>query len=769
MSLISLQSKQNQGQPYLFNTHFPQPIELKPYSQVCVLKFLHFRNTTSYIINSTNNTLRFLLGDTRFDALRNVVLDEGEYSGDQLALELEKKMNDTKQQFNYDFDVVFTKGDSTLSPPTEDSFVISYQSVLIPSDPYPGEYKASLTSNVISGTGYAGVGLADYDNTSVDDSNNKLVSTRGVITSLGQYILEGVAYDKRSWDSVAKDILAGSFSEYSFGVVEDALSKIDTDNENLKFTYRHGTAGVRLSRGGFHFFMVNRGVGKKLGDPDYVSLRLCREIPDVSIAEVDSDKSVSARRKFKFVFTMIADGDTASGVTRQEGHKIICQVLKSDNYGSTYTEVQTGDFGNDSKGNDFVKNLTIGGVAYNGVVWMSDDPELNDESSVGVSLALPNILQTKRAPFKTFIEKWTPSSDTPVKGDFLEFDLSSPTTWNGGTLVAYSGTHTSVYDYTLSDGVDTGYLSKGDDPLTWNVSSTDSDLPTLNGAVALDLTTNPLQVTWTKGDLSTSILLVNTGTLTSKGAPFKTKIGALFNSAENPVSISLQGSDDDIKTHKVFYDDKNATFGLTGKPSGTLVGVDLSKQCSLLVSTLSDSDRKTYEGSPLFLTKGTSSGSIGASLGAQDDLFVGTKSTGQDVFTSQTKPKKTSKDTTLHISIPELSGVKSYEGGFNSVSKSIAIVPKEEIVQMGDNDTLTYISPFQNWIDINNANMLKLNSFTTEIRLNDGSLADTLEEVTTLQIKFREDPEKRQERTTAREIQKLGEQMLKMSVINTGS
>lgn len=765
MSLVSLQSKTNQGQPYLYTTHFPQPIELKPHSQVCVLKFLHYRNTTGYSVQASNNTLKFLLGDTRFDAIRTVILDEGEYTGDQLATQLQTKLNGAKQQFNYDFVVDFTQADSTISPPTNDSFEISYTNIVIPVDPSGGIYTASEYTGFVSGTGYETDTLATYKNRSVEpsgeegDEGHSLVATRGVVTHLGEYVLEGISFRETAWNGTT---ITPSFSDYAFGVIRDSLSKFNTGNPNLDFTYRHGQSGVKFDSSGFEFFTVTGKDGAKLGDADYVTYKKCRRFGATTIAQIGDDINELAKIKFKFIFTLIGDGDTATPVTKQEGHKFICQLLTSTDGGITYGEVPDDAFGNDAQGNSYVKTSTIGGISYDGLVWISDDPELNDLED-GVTLATINILQTKLAPFRPFIQNYGTE-----EGAFLEFDLITDITWTGGNILGYTGSN--GYDYRIADGGGTivGYLDAGSTPLEWNVSSTDTDVRTPNGTAVLDLTTDPKEIVWTKGDLTTQTL-TTTDTFESDAGPLTMKIGGIFNTADNPVSVSLRQSDDDIKAHKTFYDDKNKFFNVAGSPSGTLVGADLSKQSSLLLGELTDKDKQTYKDAPLFLDTSSTGGTIQQTLGSLESVIVNTTSIGDVIFTSDTKPSKSSKDTTLHISIPELSGVKSYEGGFNSIAKSIAHLPREEIFQLEDNGTLVYISPFENWIDINNTSELKLNSFTTEIRLPDGSLADDLGRTTTLQIKFREDPEKKREKIEERNLERLSSVMRLSVGKNTGS
>ena len=64
MSLISLASttiNDIQQQPYNFKNHFPQPLIIKPHSQVCLVNFYHFRDEGYYRIVENNNTIAFAI------------------------------------------------------------------------------------------------------------------------------------------------------------------------------------------------------------------------------------------------------------------------------------------------------------------------------------------------------------------------------------------------------------------------------------------------------------------------------------------------------------------------------------------------------------------------------------------------------------------------------------------------------------------------------------------------------------------------------------
>lgn len=754
MSLVSLESKENIDKPYLFGTHFPQPIVLSPHSQVCVLKFSHYRNNLVYTITNSNNKLRFLLGEATFDTIRNVYITPGEYSGGQLADEIEEKMNSVRQQFNYEFQVVFTQGDPTVSPPTEDSFEINYSSVALPASTAAGEFRTDGIVDPLIGTSYTAGTQTTYDNNELNDGNSKFVSTRGVITNFGKTVLTDIALNEDSWAQSTK-VITPKFSTYSFGMVRDSLSKFNTGNSNINFDYTKADCGVQFSENGFDIYTITTSSGAKLGDSNHAVFRVCRSFSSTTIALNITDQNEAARKKYKFIFTLVSDGQTPSGDI-QGGHKFMCQLEVSNDYGTTYNPVVPTDFGNDPQGNDYVQDVTLNAVNYPGVIWLSDDPTLNDQDASGNTLAIKNKFQTRFAPYRTFIENYNTS------GNFLNFNYAfGSITWAGGTITDYAGIENQQYVMNVS-GTDrwVRFVS----PVDFQVF--DDEAGTIpNGTIIVDLTVSPITWTWSTGP----VVLTTSDEIPFRGKNVEMLLDGFYNSSENPVSNSLALSTDDIKAHKQLFDDSGKYFNISSDPTGTLVSADLSKVCSLLLSTLTETDISSYNGeNPLRLNANSRGGTIGQTLGSRENVIQGNTSSGEIVFTSDIKPRKIAKENTLHISIPELSGVKSYEGGYNGVGKSICQIPQEEIVQLEDNGTLSYIAPFENWININNVNELVINNFTTEVRRSDGSLETTLQPNTTLQIKFREDPDKIREKVIEKEYQKLGD-IMRLKVNYTGS
>jgi hypothetical protein len=105
MSLITLKSRfDNQDEAFLFKCDFPQPIVIKPNSEIELLNF-ECRRSEGFVINENNNITRIKLGafsDKKF-AQRLVKIPHGNYSGKQLAEEFARQLNDTMVNSAYRF------------------------------------------------------------------------------------------------------------------------------------------------------------------------------------------------------------------------------------------------------------------------------------------------------------------------------------------------------------------------------------------------------------------------------------------------------------------------------------------------------------------------------------------------------------------------------------------------------------------------------------------------------------------------------------------
>lgn len=112
---------------------------------------------------------------------------------------------------------------------------------------------------------------------------------------------------------------------------------------------------------------------------------------------------------------------------------------------------------------------------------------------------------------------------------------------------------------------------------------------------------------------------------------------------------------------------------------------------------------------------------------------------------------------TVHISIPELSNVKSLEGESNQRYKTIKVLPKDTFSEDTNESRLTYEANYEDWIKINNGRETQINELTLQIRQPDGTLADWITGDCRATIKFRESPEKAQMRLFDRLAERMAQ------------
>ena len=110
-------------------------------------------------------------------------------------------------------------------------------------------------------------------------------------------------------------------------------------------------------------------------------------------------------------------------------------------------------------------------------------------------------------------------------------------------------------------------------------------------------------------------------------------------------------------------------------------------------------------------------------------------------FASTLAPIKVSNASTLHVSIPELGGITSFDGGRSDISRTIGVLTRGQFGTESVAGAQTAVSPFDNWVDCNNAQKVSLNSLTAQVRDDNGTLCADLRPETSLTLKVRQDPE----------------------------
>ena len=275
MSLITLNS--NGQNPSLFSCHFPQPIRLEPYSQVCLLKFLHFRDTDVYNLTTSNNELQFCIGNTNQDALRIARVQPGEYTGPQLATAITTAMNNVLQQQNYQWVCNFIPADTTTSPPTNEGFSIAYSSLVTPA-PAILDYNTQLSGKIFTSGGDFKLNNSVADPTQFQSRELTAIASKGIITNRGEQVISDIGLAQSLYlNSNPSDLNSFGFNELTCGIVRNELSSLENSNPNLEFQPTLQDVSLSFNDNGLQISSITLATGAgQLGQPGYATERPCR-------------------------------------------------------------------------------------------------------------------------------------------------------------------------------------------------------------------------------------------------------------------------------------------------------------------------------------------------------------------------------------------------------------------------------------------------------------------------------------------------------------
>ena len=249
MSLINLASKTNndiiEQQPFNFKNHFPQPIVIKPNSQVCLTHFYHFRDDGYYRITSQNNVIAYMIANFRANSeYRYASLNTGRFTGDELAVEIARAMNDVILQENYLWACAFDAGNANANPVELDKFTISYSHVATPTNPKGGIWTEiknsdSTVSPIISNDD------TDNNKTTIQNSNNTERATaildKGILLHEGVFRVLGLGLTG-SGESFSE---AMRIHDVDIGLIRNAFSSAVNSNPNNAFNHEHGDIHIK--------------------------------------------------------------------------------------------------------------------------------------------------------------------------------------------------------------------------------------------------------------------------------------------------------------------------------------------------------------------------------------------------------------------------------------------------------------------------------------------------------------------------------------------
>jgi len=719
MSLISTSSNEGQ-EPFMYQNHYPQPITIAPNSQICLQKFFHYRGG-SYQITAENNLIAFRFGSgntpaTSLDVLRYAGLTTGAYTGDQLATELARAMNEVNQQQNYLWGATFTEGIGA----NPDQFTITYTSPATP-DRQAGfyqEYEQALGDLTITGTGETANSFATMKYEGIAGDSAQAISQTPTLTFLGE----------QSWEDIQLHKDGGAIADQSFkltklGMCRAVIADPDDANPNNQFDPEKQDWVVSFINNRVEVLYGRQRQGSVVGNPDWFFTSVRRTLGNAWKQAVFTQET----DRLKITMTIYATAQTA--------RKMIIQAFKKEAGAETYTAIADGVGGNGSNGQPLVATKTFGADTFEGVIYDSSDDNFQDEGN-----GLPTTMLPKNAPFYS-TASFT-NAHTQVLGEY-ELDAN---TWENA---AQTNTYTflplalSLNGYTwevsaVGDGAIDGTYWYQRDPLFYEIMVGDVPLTTPPTYVGL------LDPTGNGGN---GQILIRDGTT---NALFRT----INYSGLTPVPETTETME--VKTQGIF------------NPIPTLLGATDPNFIPQHATTAPAAGGLLEDlNSNAFILFNEEDANIGTLLGMPDrhDFNAGgAGSTGS--VSSDSAPDQTANNKTLHISLPEMPLVKSYEGENAQEGKSLAIIPRDEFSTGAEFGSLVYVAPYENWVNINNGQELSINLLTTIVRNADGTLASTLRNQTQAVFKIRQDPAKVEEDKQMERNRMMAEMLA--NTINTG-
>ena len=737
MSLIALTSEDQN--PSIFKSYFPQPIQLATRSQVCLQKFIHYRDSTIYNVNAQNNRLYFVIGNTQFDAKRLVVLPTGEYTGDALATLLALEMNKNLHQQNYQFSVVHT----APSAVDDATFEISYESLPTPSTRGGTWEDFGNTDFTITNNDTVNAETEISYGRAFESNSDTTMLEIGALVHNGSIIVGNIAYD------AAKPTV--QFGNMTVGCVRDILSDLANSNPNLAFDANVQDIAV-IFNDNIQILVVKETAGITMGNPNWINPLVVRTIPNAVYQLWDTVTGHKGNVRYRVTTTL-----------NQVSKRVFVQIEYSTDKAVTYQFVADAAGGNDPAGNPYVITKSIDGVQRTGLIYDSATALLNDNGAV-----VQNAIQSRRAPFIPTLS-FSRAIREAQQWDFANQTWESPNglvTYTFAPYTAGNNDYDLIFTYTYNGSLLTRYCYYSNDMDILNINEND----TVIGAAPDNTLTN----TDKTNPLSSWARAVGGPMIPATEVPVTFKdnnlfVHGVFNPELRTVSSGIQNTPTylvGVGEHQRIQEHVNS-ITMDHLEDEPVLGADLSKQSGLWLRRLDVSDINADNiKAPLYL-KGVSdaSGNIGNLIGSNVNVISNSTSTGQVMYLSLEPPELTSKESTLHISVNEFPNVKSYEGGKNNTAKSIAIIPREEFTSGEDNNSLVYVAPFENWIDLNNKEMA-INVFSMEVRRPDGTIATDLRPNTYAIMKLRQDPAEREAQQKQEQFDKLA--LTLSSIVQSG-
>jgi len=783
MSLITLSSstKNNiQQQPFNFKNHFPQPLLIKPNSQVCLTNFYHFRDEGFYYIHGNNNIIAYMIGgDRNYNGIRYARLQNGQYSGASLATECTRALNSVLLQENYTFTVAFTAGNPQANPPTTDKFQLSFANVATP-NPKGGVW-----------TNYS-FNSADLQITNNDTDNNKSavkantaddtkVGTRSCLLKKGLRLHEGF-YSSEAITAVVRNSTAYGgdkstmrIASFNMGITRYGCSNEDDgDNVNNAHEFNSDFSDILvrgLKSNNQNKIVISTLRGRR-GRGDFYSFGRANQLQLV-------------RRRFNdaFVKTVFTNVQTLMKIRidrNSTNRAFVVRLEISNDNGASYTFATDGFGGNNTDGRPNVYTQTIGGVSYNGVLYSSMGVP-DGAGGLVPSTASLNQAIVKDAPFIPFFDLKRPNiSLDNLNLDGVEIEsnsINSPAvalTANQKFKLSFTRDTSKGYDFVIGistpattpladnnettfnnfaikqdsltsgdQGADTGERFKVYADKTVNISTNPNVIGSLifvrdNSGAGFGLATFFGLNNFNPAIGHPFVFHTQTQAISNLYSEKDVLLTGIFNGVGNPPTLTNGDITPKTKPLHIDVDDLEATTFIPD--SSVPLGADFDQPFSLLVGNPTQNDIANNSGTPLRLDGNVEGGSAGITLGLRENVYQ--LGAGVATLDSDSFPFKTVDDNSIHISVPELSNVQSLEGEAENVGKTIAVIPKNEFTTTSTSQSMTWRANYDDWIDINNQNELDLNELNLQVRKPNGTMATSLQQITRATLKIRQDPSK---------------------------
>ena len=853
MSLITTNSKVS-NRPEHYDNNYPQPIVIKPNSQICLQKFIHTRDTDAFEITQENNVILYKYGQEsattrtgQMNPQRTAVLNTGVYTGSELATEIARAMNAVNQQQNFSFECLFTEDPTAVFPQPTRTFTITTTEL----DAVSFDTKGGTWTSNGTATRFTIVNNDTANNSSTikfkqvgGEYGDDCFMRRGILTSGGSHSVSGIKDNKdgntdflrigvcSNLTTTEGDPVGGDGAGFDFS---QALQDFSVQIRN------NGDAATNPQLGNiFEIHDLEYVRGRPAGSSGWRRERLLRTIPESVLNAV---KALPNFRDFRITIETdqsVEDGAQGPKVSNTGGNWVV-RLEYFDNTG-TLQQIPAGTGGN-------IDGAFESGVSVQAIQDITIGPSTNPKTITGC------IMFTGQAQF-------IQTTSTNITTN--EFVRASRAAYIPTLCTDKAGVNQDVIWYRNDNGND---WSEGGGTFFARWTNLVGEDPDIAGVVAgsvnrgyplkvevFDVATETLQATYfcrpqsdATGNLGVSQVnwdMIASATLPAGGAAASHTASITLATGASPTMQNIDGAGAtwtgsaainavaDFHTYTLdgYYNlvqnqvspnppalDANGLAIDDGIDRGnkeledgvepTIVSASVLGSPSLnsppLAAPLPRTIFITFDSVPSAANQSVASiaqllGFLRGSASGTPNYYYSSSTPDRSglnpplpiypfPLVSQVQPTALSGDTTLHISIPQLNNIRTYEGARTDllqgatnnnaasngdITNTIAVIPRQEFTSDRDQGELVYVSPFLDWVDINNKTELQINQLTILVRNADGTLAKDLKRETTAIFKLREDPEtKRQLAEDARmeRFAKMIQNQVDRSVEFTGS